>query len=108
LVIAAEPGGADADSDGVADDADRCPNSVRGSDGHVDANGCTRLQVDSDLDGWCNPDRPRDAQNRWLSTVHDWCVGVDNCKFVANADQAGVVQIVWVRGTALAPSHGYP
>jgi hypothetical protein len=41
----------DADADGVADDADRCPDSVRGSDEHVDANGCTRLQVDSDLPG---------------------------------------------------------
>jgi hypothetical protein len=44
--------------------------------------------MDADLDGWCNPDRPRDANNRWLETKDEWCVGVDNCKFVPNPDQA--------------------
>jgi hypothetical protein len=36
------------------------------------------------LDGWCNYDRPRDRQGRWLTTRDEWCIGVDNCKFVAN------------------------
>jgi hypothetical protein len=74
----------DADSDGVPDNKDACPNSVRASGEHVDAHGCTHLQIDADLDGWCNPDRPRDANNRWLETKDEWCVGIDNCKFVPN------------------------
>jgi hypothetical protein len=78
---------ADADNDGVPDDSDVCPGSVRGSDEHVDAHGCTHLQVDADLDGVCNPDRPRDANNRIVGTRDDWCTGSDNCKFVVNADQ---------------------
>jgi hypothetical protein len=64
-----------------------CPGSVRGSDEHVDAHGCTHLQVDADLDGVCNPDRPRDANNRIVGTRDDWCTGSDNCKFVFNPDQ---------------------
>jgi hypothetical protein len=80
----------DADDDGVDDGVDACPRSPRGSRDHwhVDAHGCTHLQIDADLDGWCNPDRPRDARNRWLETKDEWCVGVDNCKFVPNPDQA--------------------
>jgi hypothetical protein len=65
---------------------------VRSSRDHVDGHGCTHLQMDADLDGWCNPDRPRDARNRWLETKDEWCVGIDNCKFVANPDQAITVR----------------
>jgi hypothetical protein len=78
----------DSDDDGVVDVADACPHSPRGSRDHVDTNGCTHLQMDADLDGWCNPDRPVDGNNRWLKTKDEWCVGVDNCKFVPNPDQA--------------------
>jgi hypothetical protein len=78
----------DTDDDGVDDDSDACPGSVRSSRDHVDGHGCTHLQMDADLDGWCNPDRPRDARNRWLATKDEWCVGIDNCKFVRNPDQA--------------------
>jgi hypothetical protein len=77
----------DADADGVDDDHDACPDSPRASRDHVDAHGCTQLQVDADLDGWCNPDRPRDEHNRWLDTKDAWCMGVDNCKFVYNPKQ---------------------
>jgi hypothetical protein len=78
----------DSDADGVEDGLDACPDSPRASRDHVDAHGCTHLQIDADLDGWCNPDRPRDANNRWRETKDEWCVGVDNCKFVPNPDQA--------------------
>jgi hypothetical protein len=78
----------DVDNDGVLDGADACPGSTRGARDHVDAHGCEQDQIDVDRDGWCNPDRPRDANNKWLETRDEWCVGVDNCKFIPNADQA--------------------
>jgi hypothetical protein len=78
----------DVDNDGVPDGGDACPGSTRGARDHVDAHGCEQDQIDVDRDGWCNPDRPRDANNKWLKTRDDWCVGVDNCKFIPNADQA--------------------
>jgi hypothetical protein len=86
--IASVPSALDTDGDGVPDGADACPGSSIAREGNADANGCTRLQLDADLDGWCNPDRPRDAQNGWLPTKDEWCVGEDNCKFVANPNQA--------------------
>jgi hypothetical protein len=77
----------DVDNDGVPDGADACPESTRGSRDHVDAHGCEQDQIDVDRDGWCNPDRPRDANNKWLETRDDWCMGIDNCKFIYNPDQ---------------------
>jgi hypothetical protein len=82
-VVAAQ----DADNDGVSDGADACPESSRGARDHVDAHGCEQDQVDVDRDGWCNPDRPRDANNKWLETRDEWCMGIDNCKLVYNPDQ---------------------
>jgi hypothetical protein len=78
----------DADNDGVPDGSDACPGSTRASRDHVDAHGCEWDQIDVDLDGWCNPDRPRDANNKWLETRDEWCVGTDNCKFIPNPNQA--------------------
>ena len=43
---AAAPKPADSDGDGVTDDKDRCPNTVKGA--KVDANGC---ELDGDKDG---------------------------------------------------------
>jgi hypothetical protein len=79
---------ADNDSDGVLDGSDACPGSTRASRDHVDAHGCEWDQNDVDRDGRCNPDRPRDANNKWLETRDDWCVGTDVCKFIPNPDQA--------------------
>ncbi len=76
----------DADDDGVPDTLDACPGSTRGSRDHVDSNGCEWDQIDVDLDGWCNPDRPR-RHGRWLPTRDDWCTGLDNCKHIPNPDQ---------------------
>jgi hypothetical protein len=53
---------------------------------HVDVNGCEHDQVDFDMDGWCNPGIPRIGKQPF-STRDDWCIGVDNCKFVKNAGQ---------------------
>jgi hypothetical protein len=77
----------DADNDGAPDGADACPESTRGSRNHVDDNGCEQDQIDVDGDGWCNPDRPRGPDNAWLHTRDEWCMGVDNCKFVYNPEQ---------------------
>jgi hypothetical protein len=81
----------DGDRDGVPDDADACPQTKRASREHVDANGCAWEQVDVDRDGWCDPDRPKDKYGRWLRTRDDWCMGVDNCKWVYNPDQTVTV-----------------
>ena len=52
-IIAAEN---DSDSDGVADTSDLCGDTAASL--AVDANGCADEQVDSDDDGYCNPDAP--------------------------------------------------
>jgi hypothetical protein len=70
----------------VRDNSDLCPRSTRGSQDHVDVNGCEHDQVDFDMDGWCNPGMPRIGKQPF-STRADFCVGVDNCKFVKNAGQ---------------------
>ena len=44
----------DSDGDGVADDADQCPDTPSGA--QVDANGCADSQLDSDNDGVSNAD----------------------------------------------------
>jgi hypothetical protein len=79
----------DADNDGVTDDKDlcrACPASTRASRDHVDVNGCEHDQVDFDMDGWCNPGMPRIGKKPF-TTRADFCIGVDNCKFVKNAGQ---------------------
>jgi hypothetical protein len=76
----------DADNDGVPNDKDLCPGSTRGSRDHVDVNGCEHDQVDFDMDGVCNAGMPR-IDKKPFSTRADFCVGVDNCKFVKNAGQ---------------------
>ncbi len=78
---------ADADNDGVDDAKDLCPGSTRGSREHVDIHGCEHDQVDFDLDGWCNPGMPALSNKNPFTTRHDFCIGVDNCKFVKNAGQ---------------------
>jgi hypothetical protein len=97
----------DVDNDGVLDGADACPGSTRGARDHVDAHGCEQDQIDVDRDGWCNPDRPRDANNRWLETKDEWCVGVDNCKYIYNADQALNLSVpVGTPSSVDVPVHG--
>jgi hypothetical protein len=76
----------DTDSDGVEDVKDLCPLSTRGSREHVDVNGCEHDQVDFDMDGWCNPGMPL-INKKPFTTRADFCIGVDNCKFVKNAGQ---------------------
>ncbi len=76
----------DTDSDGVEDVKDLCPLSTRGSREHVDVNGCEHDQVDFDMDGWCNPGMPL-INKKPFTTRADFCVGVDNCKFVKNPGQ---------------------
>ncbi len=67
----------DDDNDGVPDTADICPGSPRGA--WVDDVGCAAIQVDADLDGFCNPNAP--------SIGPAWCMGVDNCPTVPNSYQ---------------------
>jgi hypothetical protein len=73
----------DEDNDGILDAADLCKGSTRGSRFHVDLNGCEHDQVDADMDGWCNPDRPKN-KGGLSHTKPNWCIGSDNCKFVKN------------------------
>ena len=75
----------DADNDGVADAHDACPKTTRGS--RVDDIGCAQGQVDADFDGVCDRSRPKVAKTGKYA-VTGWCVGVDNCKYVHNVDQA--------------------
>jgi hypothetical protein len=76
----------DRDNDGVPEEKDLCPGSTRASREHVDVNGCEHDQVDFDMDGWCNPGMPRIGKQPF-TTRADFCVGVDNCKFVKSAGQ---------------------
>lgn len=64
----------DADADGVGNACDACPGTAPAA--IVDPNGCSQGQVDSDLDGFCNP-----AQTSTL------CTGTDNCPSAANPGQ---------------------
>ena len=57
------------------DSNDACPGTSAGAT--VDANGCSRAQVDSDLDGVCNP-----------AASSTFCTGSDNCPTVANPTQS--------------------
>jgi hypothetical protein len=64
----------DDDNDAVIDEADNCPASAPSAT--VDANGCSLLQVDPDLDGTCNP-----------GVISSLCSGSDNCPTISNPDQ---------------------
>ena len=66
----------DVDGDGVLNAPDQCPFTPL-TQRPVDANGCSQVQVDGDLDGICNTGR--------TSTL---CSGSDNCPSVANPSQA--------------------
>jgi subtilisin family serine protease len=66
---------ADSDADGVFDGNDACPNTPTGA--QVDSNGCSQSQVDTDLDGVCNP-----------GSSSTFCTGSDNCPSVANPSQS--------------------
>ena len=52
----------------------------------VDFNGCSQVQMDSDLDGKCNADRPLvlsgTLKGQYVQTNNSWCGGADNCKYV--------------------------
>ena len=67
----------DTDSDGLGDDFDICPGTASGLT--VDEIGCARVQVDSDLDNWCNPGAPSDGPAN--------CTFTDNCPGNANSGQ---------------------
>jgi Tol biopolymer transport system component len=56
----------DADGDGVPDAEDECPGTAPGVT--VDGNGCSRAQVDQDLDGVCDPGK-----------ASSLCSGADAC-----------------------------
>lgn len=68
---------ADEDGDGVPDGSDLCPGT--GAAEPVDANGCSDLQVDGDLDSVCDPGAP--------SVGPSVCAGSDNCPNDANPGQ---------------------
>jgi hypothetical protein len=68
----------DIDADGVCDSEDQCPNTPS-NQRLVDSNGCSRHQVDQDLDGICNPGAPSHGPSN--------CTGSDNCPTVPNPDQ---------------------
>lgn len=54
---------------------DLCPNTPAGET--PDNNGCSESQVDQDGDGWCDIG----------ASPSSWCVGIDNCPLMPNADQ---------------------
>jgi len=66
----------DIDGDGFPNADDQCPGTSL-PEQPVDTNGCSQRQVDSDLDGKCDPGK--------ISTL---CHGSDNCSTVANPTQA--------------------
>jgi hypothetical protein len=68
----------DADSDGISDTMDLCPDTLPGAT--TDGNGCSDAQVDADGDGVCDPGAP--------SAGPSGCNGSDNCPLVANPDQS--------------------
>jgi hypothetical protein len=66
----------DGDQDLVGDVCDSCPTTAAFAT--VDTNGCSQVEVDQDLDGYCNPGKSSPS----------WCTGTDNCPTTANASQA--------------------
>jgi len=65
----------DSDNDGVDDPLDACPGTPA-TERPVDANGCSQPQVDTDLDGVCNPGK-----------TSTFCSGSDNCPAKPNPSQ---------------------
>ncbi len=63
----------DSDSDFVIDGIDTCADSKTAT---VDSNGCSKLQVDGDADGICDPGKSS-----------SYCTGSDNCPAVYNPNQ---------------------
>lgn len=79
----------DSDGDGVPDYLDFCEKTPKHTP--VDENGCSRLQLDWDGDGLCNPDRPKyqtgPNKGSYVPVYKNWCVGLDNCMRVPNPEQ---------------------
>jgi hypothetical protein len=73
-----DPCDPDVDGDGVSNGTDACPSTALGVP--VGSNGCSAAQVDSDGDGFCNPNA--------LGTGPGPCTPGDNCPNTANPDQA--------------------
>jgi hypothetical protein len=67
----------DVDGDGTANASDLC--AMTALQAVTDANGCSKAQVDTDGDDFCNPGAP--------STGPAPCMPTDNCQFVANPNQ---------------------
>lgn len=83
----------DTDGDGVIDECDLCPQTPTGQS--VDPNGCSDGQVDTDLDGFCNPNAPSTGPSHCITgTVPCKCGNTvncyDNCPTTSNFDQADV------------------
>ncbi len=68
----------DSDSDTIGNACDACPGTAPAA--QVDANGCSRPQVDADQDGICNPGAPSGGPP-------PPCTGSDNCPNTPNAGQ---------------------
>lgn len=87
----------DTDADGVPDWSDYCPNTPPNT--RIDVAGCSELQMDADGDHLCNPDRPRyesgSHKNSYVPTYTNWCVKLDNCKYVYNPKQTRTVVNTW-------------
>jgi hypothetical protein len=65
----------DVDGDGIANSTDECAATPIGQS--VDENGCRAIDVDTDLDGVCDPG--------FGSPI--WCAGLDNCPTAPNPGQ---------------------
>lgn len=86
----------DADGDGVADASDNCSGTAAGAT--VDANGCSKAQVDSDGDGVCN-----------AGTTSSLCTGSDQCPGTAagaavNANGCSTAQLAAQAGPTPTPT----
>ena len=73
-----EPGIADADSDGILDDADECPNEAEDFDGFQDEDGCPDLDNDGDGVLDVNDGCPMDAEDIDGFEDEDGCPDPDN------------------------------
>ncbi len=68
----------DADGDGVADDADRCPQDAEDQDGFEDADGCPDLDNDQDGIADAQDQCPADAEDKDAFQDEDGCPDLDN------------------------------
>jgi hypothetical protein len=71
----------DGDNDGVSSGQDLCPATAAAAP--VDVNGCSRAEVDTDLDTVCNPGAASSGPS-------PPCTGVDNCPANANSNQQNI------------------